>query len=77
MGDGESNDEWSKGRSSPYMHVTSPRGKFDPYLPALPAWIYAFKWTEYNVWSKIQTDRTYYSRSPHYKKIIKSNLQEQ
>ena len=37
MGDGEFKDEWSKSRSSSSMHVTSPTGKFDPYLPALPA----------------------------------------
>lgn len=46
MGDGEFNDECSKGRSSASMQVTSPTGKFDPYLPALPARIYAFKATK-------------------------------
>jgi len=54
MGDGESNAEWSKPRSSPDMHVTSPRGKFDPYLPALPAWIYTFRWSEDNAWCTIK-----------------------
>ena len=49
MGDGEFKDEWSKSRSSSSMHVTSPTGKFDPYLPALPASINAFNATKNNI----------------------------
>jgi len=48
MGDGEFNDEWSKGRSSSSKHVTSPSGKFDPYLPALPVSRNAFIATNNN-----------------------------
>lgn len=36
MGDGDFSDEWSKGRSSSSIQVTSPTGNSDPYLPALP-----------------------------------------
>jgi hypothetical protein len=36
VGDGDLSDEWSKGRSSASIQVTSPTGNFDPYRPALP-----------------------------------------
>lgn len=36
IGDGEFSDEWSNGRSCLSKQVTSPTGKLDPYLPALP-----------------------------------------
>lgn len=35
-GEEDSKDEWSKGKSSASMQVTSPLEKFEPYLPALP-----------------------------------------
>lgn len=36
MGEADLSDEWSKGKSSPLIQVTSPIGNLDPYLPALP-----------------------------------------
>lgn len=36
VGDADFSDEWSKGKSSPFIQVTSPMGNLDPYLPALP-----------------------------------------
>lgn len=36
VGEADLSDEWSKGKSSPLIQVTSPMGNLDPYLPALP-----------------------------------------